>query len=119
MKHKSLNQLLCAALVNNQFRELLLSEPAEAIDAGCLGNHFHLSPDEFNFMVNIHASSLENLANQVHNYIHQVDIPEPTIMTTHNLPVLGLNKISQPQILINSTSYSTGVSKKFEEVFKL
>jgi hypothetical protein len=119
MRHKSLNQLLCAALVNNQFRELLLSEPAVAIDSGFLDNHFHLSPDEFNFIVNIHSSSLENMADQVHNYIQKVDMPEPTSKTARNLPVSQLNKVSQPQILIKSNSYSIGESKKFEEVLKL
>ena len=45
MKHKGLNQLLCAATVNNRFRETLLHNPAQAIATGYFDHTFSLTPE--------------------------------------------------------------------------
>lgn len=117
MKHKSLNQLLCAALVNNQFRDHLLTDPAAAIEAGFLGNRYHLTPNEYQFMVNIHANSLENMAEQVHSYI-QADKLEPICEYERHYQGLNLREVLLSQISIESSSYPTHGIKLFEEVFR-
>jgi hypothetical protein len=40
MLHKGLNQLLCAATVNAQFRETLLRNPSQAIATGYFNHRF-------------------------------------------------------------------------------
>ena len=69
MKHKSLNQLLCAATVNGRFCDTLLSDPARAIASGYFGHSFSLTPDERDFVVGIQAQRLEDFAAQVYQWI--------------------------------------------------
>lgn len=69
MNHKGLNQLLCAAVVNNRFRETLLRNPAQAIASGYLDHDFSLTPDERDFVVDIKAQRFEDFAGQVHNWL--------------------------------------------------
>ena len=69
MKHKALNQLLCAAIVNERFRETLLRDPAQAIASGYFDHSFSLTPEEQNLVVDIRARRLEDFAAQVHSWI--------------------------------------------------
>lgn len=69
MKHKSLNQLLCAATVNVRFREALLRDPAQAIAAGYFDHSFSLTPEERAMVVGIQAQRLEDFAAQVYHWI--------------------------------------------------
>jgi hypothetical protein len=69
MKHKSLNQLLCAATVNSRFCEALLRNPAQAIRAGYLGQTFSLTPEEQELVTGIQAQQLEDFAAQVYHWI--------------------------------------------------
>jgi hypothetical protein len=69
MKHKGLNQLLCAATVNNRFRETLLHNPAQAIATGYFDHTFSLTPEERDLVVNIQAQKLEDFAAQVYRWI--------------------------------------------------
>jgi hypothetical protein len=69
MKHKSLNQLLCAATVNGRFRETLLHDPAQAIAMGYLEHSFCLTPEEQEMVIGIHAQELEDFAAQVYHWI--------------------------------------------------
>ena len=69
MSHKGLNQLLCAAVINQRFRETLLHNPAQAISAGYLGQSFSLTPEERNMVVDIRVRQLEEFAGQVHAWI--------------------------------------------------
>jgi hypothetical protein len=69
MKHKSLNQLLCAATVNARFREALLADPAKAIAAGYFDQTFRLSAEERDLVVGIRATQLEDFAAQVYHWI--------------------------------------------------
>jgi hypothetical protein len=69
MKHKSLNQLLCAATVNVRFREALLSDPAQAIATGYFDHSFCLTPEEQELVVGIQAQRLEDFAAQIHHWI--------------------------------------------------
>jgi hypothetical protein len=60
-----MGQLLSAAIVNNQFRELLLHDPAAALNSGYLGEKFSLGSEEKALIVSIHAESLPDLAKQL------------------------------------------------------
>jgi hypothetical protein len=69
MKHKSLNQLLCAATVNARFREVLLRDPAKAIASGYFDHSFVLTKEEQDMVVGIQAQRLEDFAAQVYRWI--------------------------------------------------
>jgi hypothetical protein len=69
MKHKGLNQLLCAATVNNGFRETLLHNPAQAIATGYFDHTFSLTPEERDLVISIQAQKLEDFAAQVYHWI--------------------------------------------------
>jgi len=69
MKHKSLNQLLCAATVNARFREALLADPAKAIAAGYFDQTFRLTAEERDLVTGIQAAQLEDFAAQVYHWI--------------------------------------------------
>jgi hypothetical protein len=69
MKHKSLNQLLCAATVNARFREVLLRDPARALALGYLDHSFSLTAEERSLVVGIQAQRLEDFAAQVYHWI--------------------------------------------------
>lgn len=69
MKHKSLNQLLCAATVNARFCEALLSDPAKAIAAGYFDQTFRLTAEERDLVTGIRAARLEDFAAQVYHWI--------------------------------------------------
>ncbi|MGD9145689.1 MAG: hypothetical protein PVG56_13480 [Anaerolineae bacterium] len=69
MKHKSLNQLLCAATVNVRFREVLLNDPAKAIASGYFDHSFALTQEEQDMVVGIQAQRLEDFAAQVYHWI--------------------------------------------------
>ena len=69
MKHKGLNQLLCAATVNSRFRETLLHNPAQALATGYLDHAFALTPEEQELVVGIKAQQLEDFAAQVYHWI--------------------------------------------------
>jgi len=69
MKHKSLNQLICAATINGRFRDLLLRDPAQAIAAGYYDHGFSLTPEERNLVIGIRARKLEDFAAQVYQWV--------------------------------------------------
>ena len=69
MKHKGLNQLLCAAVVNDRFRETLLRNPAQALGSGYYDHTFSLTPEERDLVIDIRAQKLEDFAAQVYRWI--------------------------------------------------
>ena len=69
MNHKALNQLLCAALVNQDFCNTLINNPSEAITKGYLGNKFNLTLAEKDMLIRVDAVSLEDFADQVYSWI--------------------------------------------------
>ena len=60
-----LNKLIHAATIGARFRELLLTNPAAALDAGYEGESFHLTPKERELVLSIRASSLQDFATQL------------------------------------------------------
>jgi dihydrodipicolinate synthase/N-acetylneuraminate lyase len=61
----TLGRLIAAAVVDQEFRDLLLINSAAALAAGCNGESFHLTPEERELVVSIRASSLVDFAAQL------------------------------------------------------
>ena len=64
-EHNNLGYLLSAAVVNRQFRKMLLEDPETALQRGYLGERFELSRDERERLTSVHARSLADLARTV------------------------------------------------------
>lgn len=60
-----MNRLLAAALISSQFCNLLLKDPARALQQGFAGEHFTLSNDEQNFILSLRAGSLQEFVAHV------------------------------------------------------
>jgi hypothetical protein len=60
-----LNRLLATAVVNYQFRSLLLNNPEAALKDGYQGTSFSLADEERALILSIHADSLQDLAQQL------------------------------------------------------
>ena len=60
-----LSQVFAAAVVNQQFCDLLLQDPSIALQKGYLGETFSLSKEEQDLITSIRAKSLSDLAKQV------------------------------------------------------
>lgn len=61
----SISRVFAAAVVNQQFRDMLLQDPNRALQNGYLGETFSLSKEEQDLIVSIRANSLSDLAKQV------------------------------------------------------
>ncbi len=59
------SRLLTAAVVNQSFRRLLLTNPKQALASGYAGEAFHLGSEEQARVSAIRASSLEDFARQL------------------------------------------------------
>ena len=64
---KELSKLLSAAVVNQRFCKLLLTNPAKALDSGYYGETFRLSTEVKDLVVSIQAKNLAEFARQLNN----------------------------------------------------
>ena len=69
MNYKGLNQLLCAAVVNERFCEMLIHYPSRALSSGYGGQGFSLTPEERALVIGIRAERLEDLAAGICDWI--------------------------------------------------
>lgn len=60
-----LSRVFAAAIINQQFCDMLLQNPDQALQNGYLGEAFSLSKEEQDLIVSIRAESLSDLAKQV------------------------------------------------------
>jgi hypothetical protein len=60
-----LSKVFAAAVINQQFCDMLLNHPQQALQNGFFGESFLLSREEQDLIVSIRASSLSDLATQV------------------------------------------------------
>lgn len=67
---RDLNRLLTAAVVNKNFRTMLLADPRGALTAGYNGEAFFLKADEQDLILSIQATSLTEFANHITNHQH-------------------------------------------------
>ena len=63
--HQEYSRILTAAVINLQFRQLLLTNPAKAIDSGYGGETFALAREEKKRVAEIRATSLADFASQL------------------------------------------------------
>ncbi len=63
--HPEVSRLISAAVVNKHFCRLLLTRPAEALEAGYLGEPFALEREDRAMILAIQADSLADFAMQV------------------------------------------------------
>ena len=61
----ALSRLFAAAVVNQQFCEMLLTNPQEALRKGYLGETFMLTKAERELIISIRARSLADLAREI------------------------------------------------------
>ena len=59
------SRLLSAAVINHQFRQMLISNPIEAISHGYSGEHFDIDGEEKKRISTIQATSLADFASQL------------------------------------------------------
>jgi len=62
---KEFIRVISAALVSDQFRSLLLTQPHQAIETGFNGEKFDLAPEILRAMVSIQAPTLELFVKEV------------------------------------------------------
>ena len=60
-----LSQVFAAAIVNQQFCNMLLQDPSTALQKGYMGQTFALSKNEQDLIMTIRAKSLSDLAKQI------------------------------------------------------
>ena len=59
------SRILSAAVINSNFRSILLSDPAKAIAGGYSGEKFNLDHGDQRRLSSIHANSLADFASQL------------------------------------------------------
>ncbi len=65
VERSGLHRLFAAAIVSDQFREALLSEPEVALAGGYLGQTFILTDKERTIIKNVRAKTLTDFAQKV------------------------------------------------------
>jgi len=63
--HPEYSRILSAAVINRQFRDLLLSDPDKAISKGFNGESFQLSVEERQEIKSLKGLSLKDFASQL------------------------------------------------------
>ncbi len=63
--NREYGRILSAAVISEQFRKLLLSNPSMALAVGFAGEKFHLNTEDRNRLTAIHATSLVDFAAQL------------------------------------------------------
>jgi hypothetical protein len=63
------SRILTAAVINIQFRQLLLANPGKAIDSGYGGEMFYLAREEKKRVAAIRATSLADFASQLNQVL--------------------------------------------------
>jgi hypothetical protein len=64
-RDNDLSRLLSAAVINQEFRRLLLSNPEDALNWGYKGETFYLEKEERDLLLSLQAKSLPDLALQL------------------------------------------------------
>ncbi len=62
---EEVGRVMCAAVVDGRFRELLLSDPRAALNAGYNGEKFSFPEDLLELIYSIEAGTLAEFANQL------------------------------------------------------
>jgi len=65
IQQQEISRILTAAVINENFRKLLLANPDKALSAGYRGEPFHLATEERHQLASIRANSLAEFAAQI------------------------------------------------------
>lgn len=71
MQHRALNELLSAAMINQDFRKTLLSDANLALSEGYGGYYFDLSRAEVDLVTSIEAENIEAFASVVVDWMEK------------------------------------------------
>ncbi|CAG0949947.1 hypothetical protein ANRL3_00159 [Anaerolineae bacterium] len=72
MNQTDLDRLVCAGVVDEQFRALLVRDPLSAVEEGFYGEVFHLTEAERVLIANIHASDFDAFVREIARWVlHQ------------------------------------------------
>jgi hypothetical protein len=69
--HQEYSRILTAAVINMQFRQLLLTNPGKAIETGYGGEVFYLAREEKKRVAAIRATTLADFASQLNQVLSQ------------------------------------------------
>jgi hypothetical protein len=67
-QRQEISRVLTAAVINENFRKLLLANPDQALTKGYRGEPFHLAKEDRTRLAAIRASSLAEFAAQIPQY---------------------------------------------------
>jgi hypothetical protein len=110
VKYRGLNELLCAALINENFRSILLKDPIQAISLGYQGQHFTLNSEEYDLVVHICAQEIEDFAGQVFEWMKWKDRRPQTQPTSVVPPQFQyLKEHCESVIAMNSLSHQVAI----------
>ena len=65
MAYSEYSRILSAAVINRQFRQMLLNDPVQAVSKGYSGEKFTINTEEKNRLASIQANSLADFAAQL------------------------------------------------------
>jgi hypothetical protein len=71
-----IGKVLQAAVINKSFREKLLDNPLQSIEAGYFGEAFHIPSELLNSISHIKSSSLEHFSQAVLLMVNSIRISE-------------------------------------------
>jgi len=71
---RELSRLINAAVISKEFCRLLLTNPTAALSTGYNGDLFHLTSEERDLILSIHASSLADFAQQLTVHIQDATL---------------------------------------------
>lgn len=77
--NREVSKLLTAAVVSKAFCQLLLTNPAQALEDGYNGMRFALTNQEKELLLSIQAQSLSELASQIDNRNGNIGQPVPLV----------------------------------------
>ncbi|HEX2980425.1 MAG TPA: hypothetical protein VHO48_09185 [Anaerolineaceae bacterium] len=83
----NLSRLITAAVINQSFCRLLLTNPEKAINTGYNGETFRLDRDEKDLVLSIQANSLADFAVKLSNQHHPAEKSKPRISSRPMFPV--------------------------------
>ena len=79
-----INRLLAAAVVSRKFSALLLSDPAQAIAQGFSGERFNLSAEDYNFVLSVRGSTLQEFSKQLCEHMPRRPVTiQPALMNNY------------------------------------
>jgi hypothetical protein len=73
------SRILTAAVINTQFRQRLLANPDEAVEAGYAGEPFYLAREDKKCLESIRATSLADFAFQLNRTLEQRRVKVPFV----------------------------------------